>query len=141
MTTFACALPRANVEHFTNTSYERPMSTKRPDVLRNPPAPETCLTVGEMWAAGWQLKACCRKCGLSLRVNVSALVKAYGPEAVWWGRSQECPRFDSCPGKLTYSARSISGGTWKSLEQPAPERVVEAWKWKRVAPHRPPRDG
>lgn len=114
------------------------MGSKHPDVLRAPPAPETALTLAEMHIREWELMACCRRCSVRLRVSLPVMIRAYGPDAIWWGRRPPCPVWD-CAGHLEYQARSIAGGTWRTLKDPAPPRVVELWKAKRQHQDRGPR--
>jgi hypothetical protein len=108
------------------------MGSKSPDRLRNPPSPEQALTLAEIHLQGWTLRASCSKCGVDLRVNVGSLIRIYGPDKVWWGARPACPVWD-CPGQLTYSARALNGGTWRSMRESAPERLVTAWKTRREA--------
>lgn len=114
------------------------MGTKRPDVLRHPPGPEQALTLAEMHLAEWQLMACCRRCGVRLRVSLPLLIKAHGPDAVWWGRKGACTVW-GCDGQIGYQARSIVGGTWRSMQEPAPARLVDRLTARRSRLDRGPR--
>lgn len=110
------------------------MGTKKPDVICKPPDPMTCLTLGEMHQARWRVHASCAKCSLRLRVSLKLLIRVHGPDAAWWGHKAPCPRVRdgwNCDGQLTYSAQSINGGTWVSMRDPAPPRVVDAWLARR----------
>jgi hypothetical protein len=115
------------------------MGSKAPDVLRNPPTPEEALTCAEIYVAGWELRGQCSRCGLGLRGSAHTLTKTLGPSFVLWGYTTSCPRWDPCDGRFAYSARSVGGGTWKTLRTPAPERVIAQWKARRGAFHKPPR--
>ena len=115
------------------------MSTKRPDVIRKPPSPEEALTLAEIHVAGWIVRANCTRCGLAVRVSMGVMVATYGPDAVLWGRQPRCPRWDPCDGRMTYSAASIKGGSWRSLRSPAPQRCLDLWKAKRAQWLREPR--
>lgn len=115
------------------------MSTKAPDVLCHPPAPETALALAEMHAQRWTLIARCDNCRLAVRVNLPLLIRLHGPDCVWWGRRPPCPGLECRGGRLTYSARSINGGGWRSMAGKAPDRCVEAWARKRGQFHPGPR--
>jgi hypothetical protein len=115
------------------------MSTKRPDVIRKPPSSQEALTLAEMHVAGWQLRAGCPRCSTAYKVNVGSLIKAYGPDTIWWGVHPACPKWD-CAGKLTYMARSIGGGSWTSLGAAPPAREVQLWKDKASRRFLEPRD-
>ncbi len=107
------------------------MSTKSPDVICTPPAPEAALTLAEMHALRWLLVARCNKCRLAVRVNLALLIRVHGPDWIWWGRQPPCPGVDCRDGRLTYIARSIKGGSPRSLASEAPQRCIELWKLKR----------
>lgn len=108
------------------------MSTKAPDVLCRPPSPQTAFTLAEMHVARWELQAGCARCKTHLRVSLPAMIKTHGPDAVWWGQSPKCPGYACRDGVLTYSARSIRGGSWVSLSAFKPTaRDFEIWKNKR----------
>jgi len=94
----------------------------------------TCLTLGEMHQARWNVHASCRRCSLRIRVSLKLLIRVHGPDACWWGRKAPCPRVTdgrSCPGELVYSAQAINGGSWVSMQQQPSEQVVKAWAAKR----------
>lgn len=107
------------------------MSTKAPDVIRHPPTPEAALTLAEMHALRWILVARCNRCRLAVHVNLALLIRVHGPDCIWWGHQPRCPAVDCSSGRLTYSAQSIRGGSWKSMASKAPERCIELWKRKR----------
>lgn len=114
------------------------MGAKNPDRLKSPPMAETAITLAEMHLERWQLQASCRRCGVILRADLGMLIRVHGPDAIWWGRRPKCPVWD-CGGELRYAARSVNGGTWVSLADPAPARVVERWKAVRGIMDRGPR--
>lgn len=93
------------------------MSTKKPDVLVTPPSAFTAVTLAEMHVLGWQLKAVCNRCDTKLRVSLPAMIRAYGPDAVWWGRRARCPGLDCEDGVLSYAARALRGGSWVGMNQ------------------------
>lgn len=114
--------PAAEAEHIANircSLYPTPVTTKSPDVLCAPPSDLTALTLAEMLVRGWRLRGRCtetRRCRLVVRVNLTSLVRVYGPNQVWWGARTACPRED-CRGRIVYAAQSIAGGTWVSLDR------------------------
>lgn len=96
------------------------MGTKRPDVIRRPPSPGEALTLGEMKAAGWHVREVCPDCKTMLWVDLDVLVRAYGPDVLFWGRSAACRAwfwgdYDRCPGRVHFQARSIRAGSWVEL--------------------------
>jgi hypothetical protein len=115
------------------------MSSKAPDVICRPPAPETALTLAEMHALRWLLVARCNKCRLAVRVNLALLIRVHGPDCIWWGHQPPCPGLDCRDGRLTYTAQSIKGGSARSLAAKAPERCIALWKQKRGQFHPGPR--
>jgi hypothetical protein len=80
----------------------------------------------------WRLRGVCdhRRCGLALKVNLSTLIRVYGPDKIWWGERTPCPR-EGCDGKVAYSAQSIKGGTWTQLSQPPTRLALDRWKQAR----------
>lgn len=103
------------------------MGTKNPDVVRPPPAPEVALTLAEMHLARWELRATCAKCGLSLRADLRSMIRAYGPDAIWWGKRPRCPGWECTSGELVYSARALSSGSWRTMRSPPPQRLIDLW--------------
>lgn len=114
------------------------MGSTSPDRVKFPPGPEQAMTLAEMHVAGWVLKATCSHCGVSLRADVGAMIKAWGPDTIWWGRTPRCPVWD-CSGRLVYAARSISGGTWRSMREPVSQRLMDVWAAKRKRIQHEPR--
>jgi hypothetical protein len=114
------------------------MGSRHPDRIRSPPNPVEVLTLGEMHQAQWTVRATCRRCGLDIRVNLASMIRAYGPDAIWWGRKTPCPGWSCEAGELVYSACSIAGGTWRTLDTLPPQRTIDIWKEKR-RPYRGPR--
>lgn len=109
------------------------MSTKTPDVLRSPPSPLSALTLAEMHVLRWEVRAQCNRCKTDLRVSLPAMIKTHGPDAVWWGQKPACPGFECRGGILTYTARSIRGGSWVCISAHTPsERDLQTWKNKQV---------
>ena len=107
------------------------MSTKAPDVVCHPPDPMTALTLAEMHALRWRLTARCDTCKLAVKVNLALLIRLHGPDCIWWGHRPGCPSVECRGGHLTYYARSIVGGSQRSMGAKAPDAAVQAWKRKR----------
>lgn len=114
------------------------MGTKRPDVVLAPPSAMTALTLAEMHVRRWELKAVCSRCGIKLRVSLPAMIRTYGPDAIWWGRKPACPGLECDGGALTYAARALRGGSWVSMAQ-APGEVAMAAYSKRQRTYPGPR--
>lgn len=105
------------------------MSTKRPDVIRQPPSDLVALTLAEMLVLNWQLRGVCdsHRCNLAVKVSLTTLIRVYGPHKAWWGERTSCPR-EGCEGHIVYWAQSIRGGSWKSMADPPTEVAVRRWK-------------
>jgi hypothetical protein len=86
------------------------------------------------------LRASCNRCRTSLRVNVPALIRAQGPDAILWGKRPACPGFECDGGVLTYSARAIPSGSWVAMTQERGPRALATWKAKRRATDLGPRN-
>lgn len=105
------------------------MSTKHPDVIKNPPSYLTAMSLAEIHLQRWELQAYCQACRVHLKANVATMIRIYGPDHIWWGQQPPCPVWD-CAGKLRYSARALKGGSWKSMESPADPKFVAVWREK-----------
>lgn len=97
----------------------------------DPPNPMTALTLAEMHLAGWEVRAKCNRCKVELRADLKAMIRVYGPDAIWWGRKPKCPGFDCAAGELVYSARAIPSGSWVLLTRAPDPRTVETWRARR----------
>ena len=93
-----------------------------------PPSAMTALTLAEMHVRRWELKAACGRCGIKLRVSLPAMIRTYGPDAVWWGRKPPCPGLECDRGTLTYAARALPGGSWVSMGDPPGELAAAAYR-------------
>lgn len=85
-----------------------------------PPSPVAALTVGEIRAAGWHVRALCATCRIGLWIDLDQLGRAVGDDAVLWGKTGRCRVWrwgdhERCPGRVTFQARSIGGGAWVAL--------------------------
>jgi hypothetical protein len=108
------------------------VSTKQPDVLRQPPSDMTALTLAEMLVKNWRLRGVCDhpQCGLAVKVNLATLIRVYGPHKAWWGEFTPCPR-EGCKGRIVYHAQSIRGGSWRCMNAPPSELAVRRWRNER----------
>jgi hypothetical protein len=87
------------------------------------PTPADALTLGQMAKAGWEMVARCKRCGVVLTVDVAALIKLHGPDAIWWGRKPRC-RVVGCVGRVEFGARAWRMGSWQSLSRtPTPQEI------------------
>ena len=86
------------------------------DLAVSPPSPAGALTLGQMADAGWEMVARCRRCGVVLTVDLKALVKLHGADAIWWGRRARC-RVVQCGGVVEVGARAWRMGSWQSLDR------------------------
>lgn len=102
------------------------MGTKNPDVVVAPPSALTALTLAEMHVRRLELKAVCGRCGIKLRVSLPAMIRTFGPDAIWWGRKPPCPGLECEGGTLTYAARALRGGSWVSMGEPPGELATTA---------------
>jgi hypothetical protein len=114
------------------------MGAKSPDILVPPPSPLTALTLAEMHVRGWQLKATCDRCPTKLRVSLPAMIRTYGPDAVWWGHKPRCPGLECERGVLTYAARALRTGSWVAMSSHPGKVELEAHR-RRKAQSREPR--
>jgi len=98
------------------------------------------LTLAEMHVQQWEVRASCNRCRTQLRVNLPAMIRAQGPDAILWGKRTACPGFKCSDGALTYSARAIPSGSWVTMVQEPSPAMVEAWRAKRRVTDRGPRN-
>jgi hypothetical protein len=95
------------------------MGGPNPDDAAGPMIPAAALTLSEMAARRWKIRAGCSKCGLVVRVSLDALIRCHGAYAEWWGRHPPCPRVHDggfpCEGRLTYKAQGGKRATWVPL--------------------------
>ncbi|WP_091736509.1 hypothetical protein [Phenylobacterium immobile] len=109
------------------------MGAKDPDRVVSPPSPMTAPTLAEMHVRRWELRADCNRCKVQLRVSLPAMIRAQGPDAIWWGQHPTCPGYECPGGKLTYYARAISSGSWVSMTSVPDERTIAFWRSSRRA--------
>lgn len=106
------------------------MGARSPDRVRFPPTPAAALTIGEMNAQGWTLRAVCRRCRTALLVDTAAMARLLGPDALFWGRHPRCRVWswgdrERCEGRVTFEARSVPGGSWRALRMSG--EVADLW--------------
>lgn len=107
------------------------MGRKRPDVVRWPPSPLQGVTAADMARQGWQVRASCPVCGVSLHVDVGALAKVMPAGFILWGVRPRCRSWiewgdGRCRGRVRLTARSIQGGTWTDVSAAEHRRAAEA---------------
>lgn len=117
------------------------MGRKNPNNIRFPPSALDALTLREIVAAGWTVLATCRRCHVSLVVDMPAMLKVHGPAFLIWGRRPRCRVWtgygddNRCPGRVEFTARSIPGGQWVKLEMTSEVRLAQDFM-KRAAAER-----
>ena len=113
------------------------MGRTHPDTVRSRPTPLQAPTIGMMAAAGWKARASCSRCDLKLHVDLAALAKLLGPNAILWGRTPRCRRWidhgdGRCKGRVTLDTCAIVGGTWTSIsdahQRMAAENALALWR-------------
>lgn len=96
------------------------MGTKRPDVVRSPPMPAQGVTLAEIRANGWTVRATCRTCRISLHTDLGQMIALLGEDFVLWGRHPKCKVWtwgdnERCSGTVLFEVRSIRGGSWVAM--------------------------
>ena len=96
------------------------MGSRHPDNVRFPPRPILVLTAADMLREKWRVRARCGSCGLVIWVDLGVIQATAGPDALMWGRHGRCKGLSAegdgrCPGRMTFEAQSIQGGTWVAL--------------------------
>lgn len=116
------------------------MGHVNPDRQVSPPSPLTAMSLAEIHIAGWQLRASCGRCKTALRVNLPAMIRTHGPDAIIWGTRPHCPGWECDGGELRYAARAIPSGSWVAMTTAPSQRDIEVWKTKRRGADRGPRN-
>lgn len=83
------------------------------------PSPRLALTIGEMVARKWQVRAVCDRCAIYVWVDPKPLVAMIGPHAFFWGRRGSCKvmmGLNRCSGRTRFEAKTIKGEAWRSLD-------------------------
>ena len=96
------------------------MGTKKPDVVRLPPMPSQAVTLAEMRASGWTVRATCTRCKIGLHTDLGQMIGLLGPDFVLWGRHPRCKVWtwgdnERCAGTILFEVRSIRGGSWVAM--------------------------
>lgn len=78
------------------------------------------VTIAEMRARRWLVTACCSHCKTRLHVDLTVMISLKGPSFILWGKAARCRVWaynvdDRCPGTVVFEARSIQGGSMRSL--------------------------
>lgn len=105
------------------------MGRKHPDTANPPPEPYMGLTLGDIRARGWAMRAVCGRCGTRLEVDVGVLIRLLGPQADLWGRHPRCRAFPwdleyRCTGRVTFEVRSTPHGSPRRMVEDGMVRMV-----------------
>lgn len=103
-----------------------------------PPSAEAALTLAEMKAAGWTVRAVCLRCGVRLRVDLDRLVRQLGGNEILWGRRSPC-KVEGCDGQVVFSARAVRGGSWVAMGKPPGDLAITAFAERLKRRYRPAR--
>jgi len=92
------------------------MGRRHPDQAHPPPQPWQGLTLGQIKARGWSMRAVCGRCDTRLEVDVAVLIRLMGSDADLWGRHPRCRAYpwdlpDRCKGRVTFELRATNLGT------------------------------
>lgn len=101
-----------------------------------PPSPMIALTLGEMRAAGWTVRAVCQKCRVSLRVSLDQMIREMGPSEIIWGRRPPC-RVDGCEGRVVFSVQAVPRGTLVPMAKPPGDAAITAYAERLKRRYRP----
>lgn len=112
------------------------MGARNPDTIRQPPMPAMAVTLAEIRAAGWTVRATCTRCRVSLHVDLGQMLALSGPDLVLWGKHPRCRVWaygddERCPGKIVFEARAVRGGSWRAMTWSG--EVAEALNLQRLA--------
>lgn len=96
------------------------MGARDPDTVCMPPSPGQALTIAEMRARRWLITASCSYCKTRLHVDLTPMISLKGPDLILWGKTGRCRVWaynvdDRCPGTVVFEARSIRGGSMRTL--------------------------
>lgn len=83
------------------------------------PSPRLALTVSEMTARRWSIRAVCDRCCVYMWVEPKTVIAMVGPDAFFWGRRGTCKvmhGLDRCCGRTRFEARTMLGQAWYSLD-------------------------
>ncbi len=83
------------------------------------PSPRLALTIGDMVARKWELRAVCDRCATYMWIDPAPLIAVLGPHAFFWGRRGSCrvmmgPR--RCCGRTRFEVKTVKGEAWCSLD-------------------------
>lgn len=105
------------------------MGARNPDTVRSPPSPGQAVTLSEIRARSWTVRATCVRCKVSLHVDLAPMLALQGPDFILWGKSPRCRVWaygddERCPGRVMFEVRSVRGGSWRAMRMSA--EVIEA---------------
>lgn len=118
------------------------MGRRNPDNIRMSPSPMTAITLAEIRAAGWKVRATCRRCGIGLHVDLGHMAALLGHGFILWGRHPRCRVWtygddERCGGLILFEARAIQGGTWRAMTMTEEVRTAIDLRSQMVAQARP----
>jgi len=96
------------------------MGARNPDTVSFPPMAMQAITVAEIRAIGWTVRATCGRCRISLHTDLNHMVAIAGPDMVLWGKHPRCKVWaygddERCTGRILFEVRSIKGGSWRAM--------------------------
>lgn len=96
------------------------MGARNPDTVRIPPMPGQAVTLAEIRAEGWTVRATCTRCRVGLHVDLASMLALLGPDFILWGKSPRCRVWaygddERCPGRVLFEVRAIKGGSWRAM--------------------------
>lgn len=112
------------------------MGRKHPDFYNMPPDVLRGLTVGEMGARGWLVRARCQRCATVLTVRLDHVARLIGPQTILWGAEAPCRAWihdghRRCNGRVRFEAAAVDGGSWVELK--GGQMVEDAREFRRRA--------
>jgi hypothetical protein len=93
--------------------YEPPPEERRPE-------PRLALSIGQMAARRWAVRAVCDRCGVILWCDLRVLAATVGPDSFFWGRRGRCRAMSGlsrCVGQVRFEARPVLSEAWWSLDE------------------------
>lgn len=88
-------------------------------------------TVAEMRDHGWEVASVCRKCGLTMLVDLELIAQVRGPGVILWNRTAKCRRM-FCDGVVDFHAKPVRGRGFEPLKCGDFGPEEPSWAEKRV---------
>lgn len=92
--------------------------------------PVIALTLGEMVARHWSIRAVCENCQSIMWCDPRHLVASVGADTFFWGRRGRCRMMtglNRCSGKVSFQAKPVRAEAWYSLDEPM-MKARHLWK-------------